>query len=65
MFLSRYKAIADNLSFIDSASLMQYYGYDLYTVQGPVENIKITTPEDFYIFRAMIDARENKQFYND
>ena len=56
------QAKADNLSFIDSASLMQHYGHDLYTVVGPVENIKITTPEDFYIFRAMIDAKENKQF---
>ena len=56
------KAIEDNLSFIDSASMMQHYGHDLYTVVGPVENIKITTPEDFYIFRAMIDAKENKQF---
>lgn len=49
--------------FIDSASLMQYYGYKLYTVEGPVENIKITTPSDFYIFRAIIDARENSQIF--
>lgn len=49
------------LSFIDSASLMQYYGCELSTVIGPVENIKITTPADFYIFRAIIDARENMQ----
>ena len=46
-------------SFIDSASLMKHYGYKLYTVQGKPENIKITTPSDYYIFRAMIDAREN------
>ena len=50
-------------SFIDSASLMQYYGYKLYTVNGPVENIKITTPADFYIFRAISDARENSQIF--
>lgn len=47
--------------FIDSASMMQYYGYKLYTVEGPAENIKITTPSDFYIFRAIMDARENLQ----
>ena len=47
--------------FIDSASLMQYYGYKLNTVEGPMENIKITTPADFYIFRAIMDARENLQ----
>lgn len=47
--------------FIDSASLMQYYGYKLNAVEGPMENIKITTPSDFYIFRAIMDARENLQ----
>ena len=56
------KARADgNLNFIDSASLMQHYGTKLFTVPGPTENIKITTPSDFYIFRALLDARENSQ----
>lgn len=49
--------------FIDSASLMQFYGHKLYSVEGPVENIKITTPGDFYIFRAISDARENSQIF--
>ena len=47
--------------FVDSASLMQYYGYTLFTVQGPMENIKITTPMDFYVFRALLDAKEDLQ----
>jgi 2-C-methyl-D-erythritol 4-phosphate cytidylyltransferase len=49
------------LGFIDSAMLMQYYGAKLYMVEGPVENIKITTPTDFYLFRALLDAKENMQ----
>lgn len=49
------------LDFIDSAMLMQHYGAELHTVAGPVENIKITTPTDFYLFRAMLDAQENMQ----
>lgn len=48
-------------NFIDSASLMQHYGYSLYTVEGTSENIKITTPADFYIFRAIMDAKESFQ----
>ena len=56
------KAIQEDLlNFIDSASLMQHYGLKLYTVEGHAENIKITTPVDFYIFRAIIDAEENLQ----
>lgn len=49
--------------FIDSACLMRAYGYPIYTVEGSPENIKITTPMDFYIFRAIIDARENGQIF--
>lgn len=51
------------VDFIDSASLMKYYGYPLYTIEGKPENIKITTPSDFYIFRAIIDAKENSQIF--
>ena len=46
---------------IDSASLMIHYGVKLHLVEGPAENIKITTPSDFYIFKAIREARENMQ----
>ena len=48
---------------IDSATLMTHYGATLHIVEGPVENIKITTPADFYIFRAITEARENSQIW--
>lgn len=58
------KAIEDgNLNMIDSASLMQFYGYELYTVQGNFDNIKITTPADFYTFKALYEVRENQQIF--
>lgn len=57
------KAEIDRKEFIDSASMMQHYGYVLYTVEGSPENIKITTPNDFYTFRALVDARENLQIF--
>lgn len=44
--------------FIDTATMMKHYGYALYTVEGPAENIKITTPNDFYMFKAYFEARE-------
>ncbi|MDE8702803.1 2-C-methyl-D-erythritol 4-phosphate cytidylyltransferase [Adlercreutzia equolifaciens] len=49
--------------FIDSASLMRHYGHPLHVVEGSPENIKITTPSDFYTFRAFVDARENSQIF--
>jgi 2-C-methyl-D-erythritol 4-phosphate cytidylyltransferase len=51
----------DNI--IDSATLMHYYGHTLHTVIGKSENIKITTPSDYYIFRALLEARENSQIF--
>lgn len=48
---------------IDTAFLMQKYGFTLHTVSGSPENIKITTPSDFYIFRAIVDASENSQIF--
>lgn len=47
--------------FTDSATLMRYYGFKLNTVMDGSENIKITTPSDFYIFRAIYELRENAQ----
>ncbi len=50
-------------SFIDCACMMRYYKKELFVVEGPPENIKITTPSDYYIFRAIIEARENSQIF--
>lgn len=58
------KALKENKhNFIDSCSMMNNYGYKLHTVIGPTENIKITTPTDFFIFRTIIDVNENKQIF--
>lgn len=64
IFDAHKRALADQQrDFIDSATLMRHYGYNLYTVECGTENIKITTPSDFYIFRAIVDAKENSQIF--
>ena len=58
------KAISEGLTdFIDSCTLMNHYGYPLTLVDGPRQNIKITTQEDFYLVRAILEATENEQLY--
>lgn len=58
------KALSDGKNdFIDSCTMMNHYGYDLSTTIGPMENIKITTPSDFFMFRAIIAAKENQQIF--
>ncbi len=49
--------------FIDSASMMRHYGYKLYAVEGKTENIKITTPVDYFIFKAIENARESSNAF--
>ena len=45
---------------LDSASLMLRSGFAVHATLGPVENIKITTPEDYYVGRAFFSMRESR-----
>lgn len=58
------KAIEDkNLNYIDSACMMQAYGRKVHTVEGNEDNIKITTPKDFYMFKAILEAKESSRIW--
>lgn len=49
--------------FIDSCSMMHHFGHKLGKVIGPMENIKITTPTDYFVFKAMVEVHENQQIF--
>jgi len=49
--------------FIDSCTMMNYFGAKLHMIDGPYENIKITTPDDFYTMRAILQVKEDQQIY--
>lgn len=49
--------------YIDTCTLMQSAGYQMTMIDGPYENIKITTPDDYYTMRAILEAKENAQIY--
>ncbi len=56
------KAMAEGRhDFIDSASMMIYYGHTLHIVMGEPENIKVTTPSDYYMFLGISQNREEGQ----
>lgn len=58
------KALSEGIcDFIDSCTMMQHYGFKLHMTDGPYENIKITTPDDFYTMRAILQAKEDAQIY--
>lgn len=50
-----YKDIAD------SCYLYRSVGREVHIVEGNRGNIKVTTPEDFYLLRALLQYRENEQ----
>lgn len=53
------KAISEHKNdFIDSCTMMQYYGFKMHLVDGPNENIKVTTPQDIFTMRSVFEARE-------
>ena len=43
------KAMTEDASFTDDASVVEYYGYQVKTIEGLPRNIKITTPLDLRI----------------
>lgn len=62
IFNSHEKALQEGIvNFIDSCTMMKHYGYKLHMTDGPYENIKITTPDDFYTMRAILQAKEDAQ----
>lgn len=56
------RAIHDGINdAVDSAALMQHYGYELHYVPCSTSNIKITTPIDYYLFKGILNAQESMQ----
>ena len=48
---------------IDTVSLMTELGKKVHLVPCETTNIKITTPEDYYIFKALVDLRESQDIF--
>lgn len=48
---------------VDTCTMMKMLGHDVAIVNGPRGNIKVTTPEDLYTFRAMIEYKESEQIF--
>lgn len=54
---------AGRVDYVDSATMMAARGMDLHLVEGRYDNLKITTQDDFYSMRAILDSREDGQLY--
>ncbi len=57
------RAARDNVKSIDSSHLCSIYNVKMHMVKSTGYNIKITEPADYYIFRALYEAMENRQIF--
>lgn len=48
---------------IDSAHLLSIYKQPMYMIKSTKNNMKITDPADYYVFRALCEAIESQQVY--
>lgn len=48
------EAVRDGMDFTDDCQLMEYTGHPVHLIMGDYQNIKLTTPEDFKIARALL-----------
>ena len=48
---------------VDSCTLMSRQGHEVAIIKGPRSNIKVTTPEDLYIFKAMLEFRRTQDTF--
>lgn len=55
------KSINDEFTPIEPAHLCKHNGVPMHIVMSSYSNIKITTPTDYYIFKAIHEANENSQ----
>lgn len=48
---------------LDAALAYTYLGYQIPLVKEYNQNIKITTPEDYYVLKALLELQENKNVF--
>lgn len=57
------KAEKDGVKAIDSSHLCSMYGVPMHIVKSTKNNLKITEPADYYIYRALYEAMEGQQIF--
>jgi 2-C-methyl-D-erythritol 4-phosphate cytidylyltransferase len=48
---------------VDACTILKSQGLDVHMVPGNRGNIKVTTPEDVYMYRALLQYKEHEQIF--
>ena len=54
---------SQDIPILDASIIYAQLKKDVYLVKEEEQNLKITTPEDFYYFRAILEMEENKYIF--
>ncbi len=57
------RARKEGIQTIDSSHLCSLYHMPMHVVESTKNNLKITEPADYYIYRALYEAMENQQIF--
>lgn len=57
------RARKEGVQTIDSSHLCSLYQVPMHVVQSTKNNLKITEPADYYMYRALYEAMENQQIF--
>lgn len=57
------RARKEGVQTIDSSHLCSIYHVPMHVVESTKNNLKITEPADYYIYRALYEAMENQQIF--
>ncbi|WP_449039716.1 IspD/TarI family cytidylyltransferase [Parabacteroides goldsteinii] len=57
---SKTESVVEPIPILDAAIAYTYLGHKIHIVKETNNNLKITTPEDFYIMKAMLELEENR-----
>lgn len=57
------RARKDGIKAVDSSHLCSIYQYPMHIIISTKNNLKITEPADFYIYRALYEAIEEQQIF--
>ena len=57
------EGIEQPIPLLDAALAHTYLGNDIHIIKENNQNIKITTPEDYYILKAMLELEESRYVF--
>lgn len=60
---AKYNSLNSPIPLLDSALIFTYLGNKIHLIKDNNKNIKITTPDDYYTLKSLLELNENKNVF--